>query len=111
MTLFALCLNPLLYHLEKRLYGISASGRQKKTTVIAYADDVSIPITSKVEVKIIREAIKCYEEATGAKLNIEKSRVLAVGNWDTSCDVMGIPYKEEITVLGVKLKNTEKNQY
>ena len=41
-------------------------------------------------------------------MNIEKSCVLAVGNWDTSYDVMGIPYKEEITVLGVKLKNTVK---
>jgi len=59
-------------------------------------------------VKIICEAIKCYEQATGAKPNIEKSSVLAVGNWDTSCDGMGIPYKEEITVLGVKLKNTVK---
>ena len=52
-------------------------------------------MTSKDEVKIIRAAIKCYEKATGAKLNIEKLSVLAVGNWDTSCDVMGIPYKEE----------------
>jgi len=32
-----------------------------------------------------------------------------VGNWDTSCDVMGIPYKDEITILsGVKMRNTAK---
>ena len=108
MTLFALCLNPLLYYLDKRLNGISARGRQRKTTVIAYAEDVSILMTSKDEVEIIREAIKCYQKAKGAKLNIEKSSVLAVGNWDTSCDVMGIPYREEITVLGVKRKITVK---
>ena len=35
-------------------------------------------MTSKDEVKIIRAAIKCYEKATGAKLNIEKLSVLAV---------------------------------
>jgi hypothetical protein len=75
----------------------------KKTAVIVYADDVSIFITSKDEDKIICEAIKCYEKATGAKLIIEKSNVLAVGNWATSCDAMGIPYKEEITVLVLNL--------
>ena len=57
---------------------------------------------------IIRDAIKCYEKATGAKLNMEKSSVLAVGNWDTSCDVMGITYKEEITILSLKMRNTVK---
>ena len=69
-------------------------------------------MTSKDDVHIIREAIMCYEKATGANLNIEKSSVLAVSNWGTSCDVMGIPYKEEITVLGVKTEeHSKKNQH
>ena len=93
--------------MEERLQGIRVTGRQKKTTVIAYADDVSILVTSNEDVRIIREAITCYEK-TGAKLNIAKSSVLAVGNWDTSCDIMGIPYKEQITILGVKMRNTVK---
>ena len=108
MTLFALYIKPILHHLDQRLQGISARGRQNKTTVVAYADDVSVLITSEDEVKIIRDALRCYAKATGAKLNIEKSGVLAVGNWDTSCNVMGIPYKEEITILGIKLNNTIK---
>jgi hypothetical protein len=48
--------------------------------VIAYTDDVSILVTSKEDVRMIREAITCYEKATGAKLNVTKSSVLAVGN-------------------------------
>jgi len=71
-------------------------------------DDVSILVTSKEDVRIIREAITCYEEATGAKLNNAKLSVLAVGNWDTSCDVMGISYEEEITILCVKMRNNVK---
>jgi len=59
-------------------------------------------------VRIIREVITCYEKATGAKLNIAKSSVFAVGNWDISCDIMGISYKEEIKILGVKMRNTVK---
>jgi hypothetical protein len=61
MILFALCLNPLLYYLDERLQGIRVTGRQRKKTVIAYADDVSISVTSKEDVRIIREAITCYE--------------------------------------------------
>jgi hypothetical protein len=76
--------------------------------VIAYADDVSILVTSTEDVRIIRDAITCYEKATSAKLNVAKSSVLAVGNWDISCDVTDILYKEEITILGVKMRNTVK---
>jgi len=109
MTLFALCINPLLHHLDQRLQGIRARGRQNKTTVVAYADDVFVLITTEDEVEIIRDALRCYEKATGGKLNVEKSGGLAVGNWETSCNVMGIPYKKEITILGIIPKNTIKS--
>jgi len=42
MIVFVLCLNPLLYFLDERLQRILAHGTQWNTTVIAYADDVSI---------------------------------------------------------------------
>ena len=110
MTLFALCVNPLLHHLDQQLQGIRARGRQNKTTVVAYANDVSVLIISEDDVKIIDDALRRYEKSTGAKLNIDKSGGLAVGNWDTSCNAIGIPYKEEITILGIKLKNTIKQK-
>jgi len=90
MILFALCLNPLLYYLDERLQGI----RVTEDNSDRYTDDVSGLVTSKEDVRIIHDAITCYEKATGAKLNIAKSSVLAVDNWDPSCDVMGIPYKK-----------------
>jgi hypothetical protein len=57
---------------------------------------------------MIREAITCYEKTTGAVLNVAMSRALAMSTWNTSCDIMGMPYSQEITILGVKMMNTTK---
>ena len=48
----------------------------------------------------------CYEKATGATLNIENC-ALAVGTWDTACEIMGITYSEEM-IIGVKIRKTVK---
>jgi hypothetical protein len=108
IILFVLCLTPLLYYLDERLQGLRAHGKQRKTTVIAYADDVSILVTSQEDVRIVRDAIACYEKANGATLNVAKSSALAVGTWDSLCDIMGIPYSEEIKILGVNIRKTVK---
>jgi len=108
MILVVLCLNTLLYHLEESLQGLRAHGTQRKTTVIAYADDVSILMTSQEDVTTVRDAIACYEKAIGATLIMQKSSALAVGTWDTACEIMGIPYNREIKILGVKIRKTVK---
>jgi len=74
--------------------------------VIAYADDVSILVTSQEDVRIVRDAMACYEKANGATLNVAKSSALAVGTWDSLCDIIGIPYSQEIKILGVNIRNT-----
>jgi hypothetical protein len=81
---------------------------QPKATVITYVDDISILMTSQEDVRTVRDAIAFYEKATGATLNIEKSSALAVGTCDTACEIMGIPYSEEIKILGVKIRKTVK---
>ena len=106
MIFLTLCLNPLINYLDERLQGLRARGRQKKTAVIAYTDFVPFLVTSHADVQKINEAIPCYEKATSDVRNVAKSHAFAVGTWDTSCDVMGISYSEEITILGVKLRNT-----
>jgi len=110
MILFVLCLNPLSYYLDERLQGLRAHGTQRKTTVIAYADDVSILVTSQVDVRTVRGAMACYEKAIGTTLNVAKSSAFAVGTWDTACDIMGTPYSEEIKILGVKVRKTVKHR-
>jgi len=63
-------------------------------------------MTAPEEITTIEEALRCYERATGAHLNIENSHALAVGTWDTSRRVMDIPYSNEIKVLGIHFANT-----
>jgi hypothetical protein len=106
MQLFALCLNPLLCELDARLPGIKIGRNSKKTTVIAYADDVTILVTSLTDIHLIREAIRNYQAASGATLNISKSKAMAIGAWDISTDVMGMPYHTAITILCVEMHNT-----
>ena len=42
-----------------------------------------------------------YENATGARINVIKSRAMAIGNWDTHT-----PYHTDITTLGYHFTNS-----
>jgi hypothetical protein len=101
MLLFALCPNPLIWRLEQQLRGVWICRRQQKTAVVAYADDVSILMTTPDDIKIVNNAIRCFEKANGAMLNISKSQTLAVGTWDTSREVLDIWDGDEIKVLAI----------
>jgi hypothetical protein len=54
MTLFTLCINPLIYLLEQQLRGIRVNWRQRKTSVVAYADDFTVLVTAPEEMATIR---------------------------------------------------------
>jgi hypothetical protein len=101
MLLYTICLNPLINMLDKLLRGVQIDPRQKKTTTVAYADDVSIIITDPADIPNIKNALQCYQEASGAQLNIGKSKVMAIGGWDTRTDVMGIAYCQQVKILGI----------
>jgi len=86
--LFAVCLYPLLCTLQNNLAGIQIGRRCIKTTVVAYADDVTIFVASPTDIPKTQEALYCFVEASGAKVNIGKSRTLAIGPWDTSVPII-----------------------
>jgi len=92
--------------LYESLSGIQIGYRSKKTTVVAYADDVTIFVTSPADIQPIKEAIRCYQAASGERLNIQKSKAIAIGSWDASIDIMGIPYHTAIKILGVRMHRT-----
>jgi len=81
MQLFPLCLNPLIETLERELKGNQIGRGHAKTAVIAYADDFTIFLTSPADVRKLKEILFIYEAATGAKVNMRKSRALALGAW------------------------------
>jgi 23S rRNA-/tRNA-specific pseudouridylate synthase len=87
---------PTPQRFREKLTGVKIGRRGKKTTVITYADDVMIIVSKPEDVPVVRETLKIYEKATGATINIQKSKALALGSWNTSVQIMNIPCYEEI---------------
>jgi len=106
MLLYALCLNPLLCTQENKLTCLWVERRGPKTSVVAYSEDVTLFVTSPDDVTVIQDALRCYEAASGAKLNIGKSKAIAIGPWDTSVRIMDIPYYTETRILGFHVMST-----
>jgi len=101
-----MCLNPLLCTLVNSLHGLRIGRRRARTSVVAYADDVTIFVTAPTDIQKLQETIHCYEAASGARVNIEKSRAIAFGTCNKSIDIMNIPYHDTATILGFQIKNT-----
>jgi hypothetical protein len=74
--------------------------------VVAYTYDVTILVTAPEDILAIRDAMRCYEKASVAILNFNKSQALAVGAWDTTERVLVLPYSTKIKVLGFRMQNT-----
>ena len=106
MLLYALCLNPLLCTLENKLTGLRIKQRDPKTAVVANADDVTIFVTKHNDIQVLQDALLCFEAATGAQVNIGKSKAIAAGPWDTSVTIMDIPYHTETKILGFHITST-----
>ena len=94
MLLFAICLNPLIEVLDQTLTGIRI-GRGTRTAVVAYADDITVFVTDPNDIPALVETLQMYEKATGARVNIRKSKAMAVGAWNTTVNMMNIPYCTE----------------
>ena len=110
MALYALCLHPFLRLLEIKLPGIRVGRRARPTSVVAFADDVNIFVTSAADFAIIEEAIRLYERASGSRFNPRKSKSLAVGSWCTQETVLGIAYHPSVTILGVTFWGTTEQR-
>jgi hypothetical protein len=52
--------------IDRNLEGIRLDPKKPKTSIVAYADDVTILIIDPSEVPLVQNAIKCYQEASGA---------------------------------------------
>jgi hypothetical protein len=87
-------------------YCIRIGRRSSPTVTVAYADDVTIFLTSVADFAIIAEAINLYERASGAKLNPRKSKALAVEGWCIQKSPLGIAYHPSMTILGVPFWST-----
>jgi hypothetical protein len=106
MALFALCLDPLLTTIAKTLPGIRIGRHHATTTVLAYADDINILMTSPHDIPLLQTILDDYAATTGDRINIGKSKALAISTWDTTVNVMQIPYVADMKILGICFTST-----
>lgn len=92
--------------LERTLTGIKIGTRGRYIKVVAYADDVTIFVSSVTDFAAVEDALRLYEKATGAKINPIKSKALAIGGWRAQDTVLGIPYHQCATILGINFWGT-----
>ena len=76
MLILTLAWNPLLVLLDNVLEGLKIGQRTVKYTSLAYADDVIVLVISRADGVNLREAIRIYERATGARLNQVNTKMI-----------------------------------
>ncbi|KAJ3599422.1 hypothetical protein NHX12_033385 [Muraenolepis orangiensis] len=82
--LYSLAIEPLLCRLRSQLSGLSlpaSCGLEHPPTLSAYADDVSIFVSSQRDVQCLQDTLSLYERASSARVNWAKSSALLLGRW------------------------------
>jgi hypothetical protein len=79
MLPFAICIDFFIRALASTLPGISVCMSGIHSAVLAYADDVTILLQSPSVIPKIQNILDHYGTASGAKINIRKSKALGVG--------------------------------
>ena len=49
--------------------------------VPAYADDITVFVSRRSDIKAVKKAVERYEEVAGTKINFNKSESLQFGAW------------------------------
>jgi hypothetical protein len=66
----------------------------------------TIVLAPRTDTAALRETILFYEQASGAKINAQKSKVLALGEWDRTHDIFGNPYVDQFKIPGITYQDT-----
>ena len=99
LLLYVLALEPLLRRLRAER-GSSGSVRAK---ISAFADDITVSVSSRLDILVVKMAVERYEKVAGAKVNFDKSEGLRLGAWTGSVPLPG-PFRWSdgpVRILGV----------
>ena len=102
LYLFLLAVEPLVATINNntRIEGLG-KGRKRNVKCPSYADDLTLTLVGSPSVCLAFEIIQRFSEATGLKLNMEKTQGMMVGS---SCTVDRLPsinwQNESIKILG-----------
>ena len=105
--LYVLALEPLLRRLRDEganpaLRGVPFAG-PLSARVSAFADDITVFVSRRLDIKAVKKAVGEYERIAGAKVNFDKSEGLRLGAWTGSNTLPG-PFRWSdgpIRILGV----------
>ena len=91
--LYVLALEPLLRRLRDRgtnpaLRGIPYAG-PLTARVSAFADDITVFVSRRLDIKAVKKAVGEYERIARAKVNFDKSEDLRLGAWRGSDTLPG----------------------
>ncbi|KAL7851076.1 hypothetical protein AOLI_G00214320 [Acnodon oligacanthus] len=112
--LFSLAIEPLLGLIWKRVKGVRIQG-SPCVSVSAYADDVSVFVSNRVDVQELEDCLQTYSAASSAKVNWGKSGALLCGPW-SSTEAPRLPggllwNKTGLKVLGIHFGSAEVLSY
>jgi len=74
MIMYAVVLKQFLTSYAENLEGLKRRPASSHVSVFAYADNITIILTSPAVVKAVRTALHLYQRAAGASLNLKKSK-------------------------------------
>ena len=105
--LYVLALEPLLRRLRDEganpaLRGVPFAG-PLSARVSAFADDITVFVSRRLDIKAVKKAVGEYERIAGAKVNFDKSEGLRLGAWTGSNTLPG-PFRWSdgpVRILGV----------
>ena len=106
--LYVLVLEPLLSRLRdegtsRSLCGVPFAG-PLTARVSAFADDITVFVSYRLDIKAVKEAVVEYERIAGARINFDKSEGLRLGAWRGSNSLPG-PFRWSdgpVRILGVR---------
>ena len=101
MYLYIIYIEPLLQKLNTQLAGLTLHA-QTTLRVCGYVDDIVICIEKETDFKIANNIIKEFENATNAKVNREKTKMMGFGGWNNRerWPFEWLKNEEKIKILG-----------
>jgi hypothetical protein len=85
--------------LKQSLPGVRIGRHSEPVSVIAYADDVSVFLTSAADFSTVQETMQQFERAFDSRLNPSKSRALPIRRWSAP-DIFVILCRHHARILG-----------
>ena len=107
LYLFLLAVEPLVATInnDARIEGLG-KGRKRNVKCPSYADDLTLTLVGSPSVCLAFEIIERFSEATGLKLNMEKTQGMMVGSSYTDDRLPPINWRNEsIKILGFRIGN------